>query len=307
MKVVHFLFIVFILFATAQASFAQFRYPKPQYVEELKKRTVVVALFNEKTEVEKLANEYIKKYFAEYWKLTPVEFRGIDEVVKLFDSNDQRYAIIVHESGDHDMEGVRRMRNGVRESKPTVVATLSFYAITLYLVTDNEELLDPVFQVTFVHSLLQPVDYVFALQQFNNHLLSVDQGLTSKEFFPIKENLEILKTRTLMLERGFMEVEEDEIGEVYKHPYTVFSSDTFNNKILETEEGFVYPKLIWAPAGPAYMFAVTDAATGKIYSLVALGGVNRTKFGTTRPSYYVDRVHLKYFGSEFANKINSRY
>lgn len=288
--------------------YAQFKYPKPEYVVELKKRKLVVGLLDGDSEYNRQANEHIQKYFSEFWKFTPaVEFMDKRNVEAILESNDERYAIIIHEHGSHDMEGIRRTRNGVQQNKAVVVASLNFFALSLYVITNKPEMQEAVFRVTFAHDKLQPADYLFAVQQFEINLNSVDQGVKSREFFPIKENLATMKTKTLLLEREYLKVAEETIKTLYKNPFIVIPTSEFTERVLKREDGYLYSKLIWSEQSGVYMFVIADVATGRIYAQVALGGVNRWKTGETRPAYEMGKAQFKYVVMEGANNVNSRY
>lgn len=327
-KIYSALFICFSLFISCIPSFAQFHYPKQEYAKELKNRTLIVELFEEVSAVEKATNEDLKKSFKENWNFCLVEFKYRDEIEKIDSNQRSQYALLRHEYKNTAIQSVERDEKAWQHPQPKTVAGVTYhdpgvsyekvkngksytrtigrltsYHLNLYLFRESKN--SKIFSVGFVHYFLNELDYLFAIQQMQNHLNSSNNGIPGKDFYNVDQNLAELEKKTLLLEKEHLQFKEEEVP--YEYAYKVVSEDEYKTALLKKDNNYIYSKLIWSDQHPAFAYVAVDAASGKILSLITMGGVNKTGFGEFRPTYELKKIHLKSFHLKWANNLNNRY
>ncbi|GEM_PF-5279412 len=296
---------------------SQIKYIKAEVAEELQNRIVLVELFDENTEDERLRNQQIKEYFIPRLSVgKEVRFATRNEIGEALDSGKEMYALLTHELGTFELMSVNRYRdfdgkrttvadpNGIKYNR--VIASQKHYDLTLSIPGDETKTSELVTQVCFAHYFLRPEDYVFAALQFSRLYNAAVGKIAPREFYKPKQAMLELEKKTLLLSPDFMDFDPSET-KGYSFPTEQVNYADVRAAILSQKNGYAYPLLIWSEQHSAYDWVVVDCESGKIYSQVTHGGVNISEFGKNEPPLKMKKIHLKSFDSVMANTVNNRY
>lgn len=277
--------------------------PRKDHVAELKKRILVVQLLDKSEEKYLSRNAVIKDLFRTDWQWNDsIQFRTREEIEKLYEKTDERYAVMEMDWQKYDIRS--------RETNE-VTFTQDYYAYSLYLITkdvlklsksEKKIIKRAVLQVTYPFTTDDHADLTFAIQQFDFHLSEAERRTDERLSYPIAENQEALKGKTLLLPQEHLKSDADEesVAKHYKHPFKIVSNQEMLQTAKSKKAGYAYVKFIYCPIYQQYAVVAVDAETGAILSLFKMGGLYFSAQGAILKGKYI--AHL---GSKSAQQSNA--
>ena len=282
--------VLFVLFFQKISINAQYLFPDKKNCEELKKRTLLVKIFDEKSQADITINQAIKEVFNENWKFSPLLFKTAKEIKKMVKGSESLYLILAFgEEGTTTVDFNPADENDYSQFDFTSTSMSLYY---LKEVGKKFELL----KVTTVYTAnknLVKSDYLFVAQQFNLLVNAALTGLPSKEYFIISRETDSLKSKTLLIPAELLkENEKDKIGSYYKDKFEIIKSKDLEKLILEKPLDKAYVKIIWSEQHSFFVWVAVNANNGKILGLISLAP---TKF--TSPFETNNIIKIKTLGN----------
>lgn len=294
--------------------FSQYHFPKKEYAELVLQSKLVVELLEGEGEQIEYMNKSIKEVFAKNWKDTEVLFMTQSGIDTLCAQHQNGYAILYQEdfqyaerrNGHIDQNGRFGFNIGGVGGAPVSYSafTFSYYSAYLNIRIDGKNHF--VTAVGFGNGNLTKIDHLFLYQQISMLINASAEGKKPWHFFRVKDNLEKLKSSTLVIPTFMLKEKDiDKIEKYYDYEYELVDLQTYQDIILNQEAGKSYVKIIWSRQHKMYMWVVVNASTGAILSINSFGGVY---FGNQQTAKEVIKAkYLKYATSKLAQKINNRY
>jgi hypothetical protein len=270
--------------------------PRKEQIAELKKRILVVALYDKSEDQYQSKNDVIQELFRTGWHWNDsIQFRTREEIEKLYDKSDERYAVMEISWDKYTIQSRQHLET-------TFVQP--FYAYSLYLITKDvlklskseEKIIKRiVFAVNYPFVTEERADLSFAIQQFDFHLSEAERRTTEKLPYPVAENLDALKSRTLLLPQEYLKSDADEasIAKHYKHPFKIVSREEMLQAAKGKKAGYAYVKFIYSLMYKQYAVVTVDAETGAILSLFKMGGLGFGPDGAILKGKYIAELASK--------------
>jgi hypothetical protein len=284
--------------------------PIKNEVEELKKRILAVQLFDETEKNYKAKNKDLKDIMNLHWMWNDsIVFLNRDAIGKLYEKIDDRYAVL--EIGQTEYMLNSRVYEHVQYGLP-------YYSFATYLIDKKFEEptkkqadipLEPTLVKNYILSvcLTTPAanfssDLIFAVQQYDYHLLYALNRPTETLTYTINENITLLKSKKLLLPKQYITDDEETISKKYAAPFEIVDNTTITKAIHSKDKNYAYLKFIFLLLKAEYGIAAIDAETGKILMVVGIGKAPFVKGGVpyVEEKATIKSKHLSSFLSEKA-------
>ena len=272
--------------------------PRKEQVAELKKRILVVQLYDKSEENYLSKNLMIKELFRAHWRWNDsIQFQSGKEIEKLYEKTDERYAVMEIGWDKHTIQS---------RQHPELEITFgqSFYAYSLYLITKDvlklskseEKIIKRiVLQVNYPFTTDKHADLSFAIQQFDFHFLEAEARTANKLPYNVSQNLEALKSKTLLLPQEHLKADADgeSIAKHYRHPFKIVSREEMLQAAKNKKAGYAYVKFIYSFMFKEYAVVAVDAETGAILSMFRMGGLYFGAEGAILKGKYISELASK--------------
>lgn len=281
---------------------SQLLIPKKDHVAELKKRILVVEVFDHSVDKYQSRNAIIKELFRTHWHWNDsIQFKTGKEIEKLYEKTDDRYAVMEIGWDDYKTRSRQTME---------IALVQDYYAYSLYLITKDvlklskseEKIIKrQVLQITYSYPQDEYADIRLAIQQFDFHLSEAERRNADRISYSVPENLEVLKNRTLLLPREYFKSAPDEasVAKHYKHPFKIVSKEEMNEAAKSGKAGYAYVKFIYSLLYKQYGVVAVDAETGTILALTRTDALFKGVDG-----YKLKEKHVGQLASESTQQSN---
>jgi hypothetical protein len=278
---------------------AQFYIPGKSLCEQLKSRTVIVQLTGDTT-----ADLVMRNAFKKYWTLTPVEFLTKEQFNQAVTIGDIRYAALMNSFGESSHTIVRfDTKLNTTEERGTFY--FGHYDYSLCLLTGSNTN-TKICSVTFAFDKLITSDFLFVVQQISRLVNASLNNISGTAYYDPKKNIEFVKTKTLLIPKElFKEKELAEVSKIYTFPHKVVSMSELNELVLNEDETYIYPKIIFCEQHNFYGWITISAKDGSITSIMTFGGIQVS--AVVQSDEAIKVKDLKYITSGFAQGINNKY
>lgn len=314
--------ITILLFIILQSQ-AQFLHADYKKAEALKYRPVLVALFDMEEEAGTYCdsihmawyNEKIREIFSQHWTLS-------DSII--FMKSRRVASIIASKSHDYVIFSAGPSREGQQSSND--VFWFPSFTFMLYLSEDGKRFdsrmvdrglysypLVPdmemtgqlfrgkyIFKLSFTGLSLSESDLVFALQQFNESILTAlakkkpKGGIYAKKV--PKEISSRLKSITLLLPDNLDPegITEELVSKYYKHPFRIATQEDIEKAISSRAENTAYIHYLWSDQQRMFVGMVIDAQSGELLAVMGPGVARLHEAGCPDPgSSYRSQIRIK--------------
>jgi hypothetical protein len=264
---------------------AQYIYPDKDKCEELKTRTLIVKIFDEKKQADITINEAIADVFKNNWTLCPVIFKTNKEIKKMVKGLESQYAILAF--GEEGKANV--------DFDPAIEPDYSQFDFTktlmsLYYLKEGEKEFDLVNITTIAtaNKNLVKSDYLFVVQQLNLLINSALQGIQAKDYFNIDREKASLISKTLLIPDELVkDNEKEKIINFYKDKFQRIKTRELEQIIVEKANDKAYVKIIWSEQHNSFVWVAVNAQDGKILGLISLAPA---KFTTPFPANNILKI-----------------
>lgn len=290
--------IILALCLLSTAGFAQMGFGKPEEVAAVKKRALLVMLeeedpkkvtkLNKKPEELALYQSEIRrvndamKEAAKYWTFhSTVDFKTRSEIIKLQEAKNKNYAVL-----SFTRYKIENWHTNFQSTAPnsakiyyngntgSFTSTSSYWYGQRYVGGSREiasvyiDLIEglengrPVYIQNLPNLFPTLGDLVFGVQMVQSYLEGRLSGKKRSEGMEdIKEYAEVLKTKTLLLDREDIKgnLKEEEIAKNYPYKYIVTDYATIEKAILEKDKNYAYVQITPMMGTSGFVHMVVDA------------------------------------------------
>lgn len=271
-----------IAFSASTFLHAQIGNSKPEDIQEIKKRTLVIVTeeANEKLlsklEGDQLAqykkdiedyNRDIKDAATAFWKFNAkIEYKTRAEADKLTKAKSKEYAYIeynkftVNCANAAAYKSTYQFREGAKE---VTMAGGDYICTQLNIrLCDNNPLGPPVFGVHLANPFPNKADLVYALKAMQIHFGYKLDGKKDNQIFNLfKENAKALENMTLLVNESNTELKIEDIKKAYPYPVELVKKSRIDEAILNSEEKSAYVIVI-PYEGNNFSFLILSAKDG---------------------------------------------
>ena len=268
MKKTTFIALSLFLLALTNTLSAQFGMGKPDDIEQLKKRTLIVIvekpsekLIKKLTKKGKTAdidaykaavdeyNTNMQQVIEKFWKFSTgkIEYKSADELKKI--NNKKNYALIYCNSG-----GASNFSSGYDESdgltwdvdiKDETPSVDKFTLFSVALLEKNS----PIYHTTLPDIFPTKADLTYGLlttTNYFNYRLSHKKVSRSDIEDQIKENQPLLKTKTLLLQKDLMDkkLTPSEIKAAYPYKYELADDNEIDEHVVNADPNYAYALIV---------------------------------------------------------------
>jgi len=314
--------IIILFFITLQSQ-AQFLHADHKKADALKYRPVLVALFDMEEEAGTYCdsihmawyNEKIREIFRQHWSLS-------DSII--FMKSRRVASIIVSRSRDYVIFSAGPSREGQQSSND--IFWFPSFTFMLYLSEDgrrfNSRMVDRglysyplvpdmemtgqlfrgkyIFKLSFADLSLSESDLVFALQQFDESILTAlaekkpKGGIYAKRI--PKEISSRLKSAVLLVPDNLDPegVTEELVSKYYEHPFRIATQEDIEDAVSSKAENTAYIHYLWSDHQRMFLGMVIDAQSGEVLAVMGPGVALLNKHGCPEPgSSYRSQIRIK--------------
>jgi hypothetical protein len=131
-----------------------------------------------------------------------------------------------------------------------------------------------IFKLSMVDFRLSISDLVFVIGQFNYKVQeALDKRYSKRGLFGEKIPTELtasLQTRTLLIPNDLFaeEMNEEQVGKLYRYPFRICSQEEINSVISSKEENMAYIHYFWSDQERMFLGAVIDTHNGNVLAML---------------------------------------
>jgi hypothetical protein len=281
--------LVFLLFITLSLnSFAQFKLIDKDRLTIAEGKNLMVVLKSDVTEYElpekqkalyagtdSNYNDAVKSVIAKYWQLTKGEiaFKTTDEINKM--SPEDRLKYVYLESAWKTVE-------------TNLQGEYYLYSFNVcYLNSDNKKV--SVFDIKYVpDDKITKADIIFFTKVLNNHIKISKEFSKYKESNDAEKNIEMVKAKTLLIDKEDTEITPETIQKSYDYKAEVVDASRIQSEIEKESDDYIFIKFIYSPGLDMFAWDAFDTKNCNIIGVIGTGGV---KMDIAPSKYTMKRVN----------------
>lgn len=295
---------LFLALLFTYAAYAQYGTGNPEKMKQLQNRKLIVVVEEESAQIIKILQtkkrtDQIEKYrksVADYnasmkevaerlWPFnTKILYMRFTDAKRLYKTD--QYAVLycaTVENFKHVGQSGGKMHEGLVWSYQNLNVGRDYWdKYTVMQVKLVEELnkTTAVFSQNLANIFPEKSDMIFGLQTLNLYIREADKRNKTCDLKQVMQiNGQVLASKTLLLRKDwtYHSLSDQEIKEVYPHPFLVTDASTFNSLVMQGDSSYAYLQIVPEITSSKnkikinYLHLIIDAAEGKVLGISSPG------------------------------------
>lgn len=296
--------LLFLALVITYAAHGQYGTGNPEKMKQLQNRKLIVVVEEESAQIIKILQtkkrpdqiERYRKSVADYntsmkevveklWQFdSKILYMRFTDAKRLYKTD--QYAVLycaTVENFKHVGQTGGKMHEGLIWSYQNLNVGRDYWdKYTVMQIKLVEELNKPaaVFSQNLANVFPEKSDMVFGLQTLNLYIQEADKRSKACDLKQVMQvNRQLLATKTLLLRKdwAYHSLTDNEIKEVYPHPFLLTDASTFNTLVMQGDSSYAYLQIVPEITSSKskikinYLHLIIDAAEGKILGISSPG------------------------------------